>query len=95
MAIEFTWNPKKAESNLAKHGVSFDDAITVFADPLARIFEDEEHAVEERRELIIGRSAEQHLLIVSFVARNETVRILSVRKVTRKERKDYEEDIDN
>jgi uncharacterized protein len=53
MALRFKWDPRKAEANLAKHGVLFEDAVTVFADPLARIFPDEEHSVTESREIII------------------------------------------
>ena len=53
MSIRFEWDPKKADTNLAKHGISFEEALTVFADPLARIFPDEEHSVDELREIII------------------------------------------
>jgi uncharacterized protein len=56
MSLQFEWDSRKAESNLAKHGVSFEEAITVFADPLARIFNDEEHSGKQRREIIIGHS---------------------------------------
>jgi hypothetical protein len=57
MSLQFEWDAKKAEANLAKHEVSFEEAITVFADPLARIFNDDEHSGNERREIIIGHSA--------------------------------------
>ena len=57
MSLQFKWDLKKAEASLAKHGVSFEEAMTVFADPLARIFADDEHSGDERREIIIGHSA--------------------------------------
>jgi uncharacterized DUF497 family protein len=66
--------------------------MTVFADPLARIFPDEEHSVTEMREIIIGHSA-RHLLVVSFTGSEDRVRIFSARKATRTERKDYEENV--
>jgi uncharacterized DUF497 family protein len=93
MSLQFEWDPKKAKSNLAKHGVSFTEAVTVFVDRLARVFDDEVHSVEERREIIIGRSAEHDLILVSFTTRGDRVRILSARQATRKEREDYEENI--
>jgi uncharacterized DUF497 family protein len=61
MSLQFEWDSKKDAANLAKHEVSFEEAMTVFADPLARIFDDEEHSVDERREIIIGHSAEHNL----------------------------------
>jgi uncharacterized protein len=67
MSLQFDWDSTKAEANKVKHGVSFEEAITVFADPLARIFEDPQHSETERREIIIGRSAKQNLILVSFV----------------------------
>ena len=93
MSLQFEWDPKKAKANLAKHGVSFEEAITVFADPLARIFPDDEHSVDESREIIIGHSVQQDLILVSFTAVHDIVRLLSARKVTRNERNDYEEKI--
>jgi uncharacterized protein len=93
MSLRFEWDPKKAAANLAKHGVSFEEGITVFADPLARIFDDEEHSIEEEREIIIGHSTKHRLLLVSFTARGASIRILSVRKATRRERQDYEENV--
>jgi len=93
MSLRFEWDPRKAKSNLAKHGVSFTEAMTVFADPLARIFNDDEHSREERREIIVGHSAKQNLFLVSFTARGDRVRILSAREATRLERRDYEENV--
>ena len=91
MAISFHWHGEKANSNLAKHGVSFQEAATVFGDPLAAIFPDEKHSISEIRELIIGHSSKQRLLIVSFTERRTAIRIISARRATRKERKNYEE----
>ena len=82
MSLQFEWDSKKAEANKVKHGVSFEEAITVFADPLARIFEDPEHSEIERREIIIGHSAKQNLVLVSFVE-SDRVRLISARKATR------------
>ena len=93
MSLRFDWDPKKAETNLAKHDVSFEEAMTVFADPLARIFPDEEHSVDEFREIIIGHSARLQLILVNFTSTDDQVRLFSARKATRMERKDYEENV--
>lgn len=93
MSLRFEWDPNKAEANLAKHDVSFEEAMTVFADPLARIFPDDEHSVDELREIIIGHSAAHQLVLVNFKGINDRVRIFSARKATRRERKDYEENV--
>lgn len=93
MSLRFEGDQRKADVNLAKHGVSFEEALTVFSDPLARIFDDEDHSIEERREIIIGHSVKQRLLLVCFTARGTAIRIFSARKATRKERQDYEENI--
>jgi len=93
MSLKFEWDRKKAASNLSKHGVSFEEALTVFGDPLARIFDDEDHSIEEQREIIIGHSVKERLLVVCFTSQGESVRIFSARKATRRERKDYEENV--
>lgn len=93
MSLEFEWDRKKARSNLAKHGVPFEEALTVFADPLARIFDDEEHSNDEPREIIIGHSTPRRLVVVSFITRGMRIRLFSARKATRIERKDYEENV--
>jgi uncharacterized protein len=92
MSLQFEWDSKKAEANKVKHGVSFEEAITVFADALARIFDDPKHSETERREIIIGHSNKQNLTLVSLVA-DDRVRLISARKATRTERKDYEENV--
>ena|ERR1022692_145980 len=91
MGPEFEWDAGKAAENLKKHGVSFEEALTVFADPLASIFTDKDHSSEETRELMIGHSTEPHLLIVSFTDRDGRVRITGARSVTARERRDYEQ----
>lgn len=91
MAPEFEWDGQKAAENLEKHGVVFEEALTVFADPLANIFDDPEHSGDERRELIIGHSAGQRLLIVSFTDRGRRTRIIGAREATARERRDYEQ----
>jgi uncharacterized DUF497 family protein len=88
MSLEFEWNAKKAEANQATHGIDFEEALTVFRDPLARIFEDEEHSGDELREIMIGHSVKQRLILVCFTVRGARLRILSARKATRLERKD-------
>jgi hypothetical protein len=96
MSLEFEWDPKKAKANLLKHdGVSFEEAVTVFADPLAKIFKDEEHSYDEPREIIIGHSTRQRLVLVSFTSSGDKVRILSGREATSAERKDYEENAES
>ena len=89
--MKFEWDPEKAEINLRKHEVSFEEAITVFKDTLAYIFDDEEHSHEEHREIIIGTSALRRIILVCFVERVEdTVRIFSARRATKNEIKDHE-----
>lgn len=95
MAYRFEWDEDKAKSNWTKHGVSFDEATTVFDDSLARVFDDELHSTDERREIIIGHSINHRLLIVCFTERpNERIRIINARLQTLKERKAYEENVD-
>ena len=78
---------------LAHRPGCMDEALTVFAEPLARIFDDEDHSVDERREIIIGHSVRVRLLVVCFSERGDTVRIFSARRATRRERGDYEENV--
>jgi hypothetical protein len=91
--VGFAWDPWKGKSNLAKHGVSFDEARTVFDDPLFLVFADPDHSTEEDRFLIMGRSRQGRLLVVSYTERSDTVRIISARHATRQERKVYAEEI--
>ena len=91
MGVEFEWDAAKAKANVKKHGVDFNEALTVFADSLARIFDDPHHSGEEVRELIVGHSARNRLLVVSFIERNDKVRIITARRAMKRERQDYEE----
>ena len=91
--MQFEWDDRKAGRNLSRHRVSFAEAQTVFRDPLARIDNDPDHSLEENREIIIGYSAASRLLLVSFVQRGETIRIISARKANTKERHRHEEEI--
>jgi len=90
MGVRFQWDPQKAASNAKKHGVTFVEAATVFQDPLACIFDDEEHSAEEHREIIIGHSKRDRLLVIAFTERDDVIRIISDRKADREEREDYE-----
>lgn len=93
MGLRFEWDPVKAASNIRKHQVTFDEAATVFADPLAAIFDDEVHSDTRRREIIIGHSVLGRLLVVAFVQRSRNaVRVISARPATGTERRGYEED---
>ena len=91
MELSFEWAPRKATANRRKHGVSFEQAIPVFGDPLARIFDDPDHSTSERRELIVGHCTRRTVLVVCFVQRGGRIRIVSARRATRRERRDYEE----
>ena len=87
----YEWDAVKAKVNLRKHGVSFEDAATVFLDPLALTFPDPYHSGGEEREITIGHSAGHQVVFVSHCPRGNRIRIISARKATRRERKDYEE----
>ena len=90
MSLQFEWDKRKAEKNIKKHGVSFEESGTVFGDPLANIFDDEWHFLNERREIVIGHSENNRLLVVCFTEKVEgVIRIFSSRPVTPKERRDY------
>jgi len=91
MELRFVWDPKKAVANLRKHRVSFEEAVTVFIDPLARIHDDPVHSQDEHREIIVGHSNRKRLLLVSFTERDQGVRLISARTATRRERKENEE----
>lgn len=88
--MQFEWDKEKAASNFKKHGVSFEEAETVWNDYFYIDLYDDEHSVEENRFLIVGESEEKRLLIVSYTERENRVRIISARELTPKERKDYE-----
>ncbi len=89
----FDWDENKAKSNLDKHGVSFDEATSVFDDPLFLTFSDTEHSIHEQRFIIIGESTKGKLLVVSYTERQNHTRLISARPATRKERKAYESEL--
>lgn len=89
--MEFEWDESKATANLTKHDVSFEEAKTVFDNVLAVIFDDEAHSVGEKREIIIGHSQNNRLLLISFTERSNVIRIISARLATRRERENYEQ----
>ncbi len=91
MGVAFEWDENKATTNLKKHGVSFEEASTVFGDPLSLTIDDLLHSEEEDRFLILGQSHRRRLLVVSFTDRGAKIRIISARVASRRERKDYEE----
>ncbi len=91
--IRFEWDPNKAASNIRKHGVSFEEAVTVFTDDLAILFDDPDHSDEEDRLLILGFSARANMLIVCHCLREDgdVIRIISARKATKTESTLYTE----
>lgn len=91
MSFEFEWDDAKARANLKKHGVPFAEALTVFVDPLARIFDDPDHSETELREIIVGYSTKPRLLVVGFTERSGRVRLIHARPATKAEQKRHEE----
>jgi uncharacterized protein len=87
----FEWDDNKAATNFSKHGVSFEEVKTVFDDPLYVDFYDPDHSEDEERYLIVGQSNRGRLLIVSYTEREDSIRLISAREVTRAEREAYEE----
>jgi len=87
----YEWDPAKNAANRKQHGVSFEEATTVFQDPLAKVHDDPDHSATERRDIIVGQSQEGRLLLVSFTDRGSRIRLISARPVTQRERRDYEE----
>ena len=91
--MKFVWDPRKAQSNFEKHKVSFVEAVTVFYDPLAKIASDPDHSTEEDRYILIGHSQRSRLLFVVhlYQSKKDTIRIISARKATKKETRDFQE----
>jgi uncharacterized protein len=90
--MEFEWNAEKAAANVKKHGVDFNEAAAVFADPLSVTFGDPDHSEDEDRYISIGTTDRGHLVIVSHTDREDRIRIISARKATRGERRAYAEE---
>ncbi|MCR4318532.1 MAG: BrnT family toxin [Planctomycetes bacterium] len=91
MVYEFEWDSRKSKSNLLKHKVSFEEAASVFDNPLAEVFRDKPHSNDELRDIIVGHSRFGNLLVVSFLEKEEVIRIISARAATKNEQKKYEE----
>ena len=92
MSMEFEWDRNKAAANLLKHGVPFDEAKTIFDDPLYVDFYDPDHSYDEHRYIIIGQSQRGRLLVMSYTERENVIRLISARKAIRREREAYEAD---
>jgi hypothetical protein len=88
---QFEWDPAKAAENLRKHGVSFDDAATAFADPLSITIADPDHSEDEVRFLLLGRTVQGALVVVSHTGRGDNVRIINARQATPREMRTHEE----
>jgi hypothetical protein len=88
--MRFEWDSDEAAANLKKHGVSFDEAVTVFYDPLAATFDDPDHSQRERRFVTIGYSSQDRLLVVCHTERRGAVRLINARRATKHERKRHE-----
>lgn len=89
----FEWDERKAAANLKKHKVAFEDAATVFRDPLATTYPDPDHSLSEHREITVGHTLEGQLIFVAHCGRGGKIRIISARLATAKERKQYEEEV--
>lgn len=92
MSYYFEWDTEKAAVNLRKHGVSFEEATTVFGDPLAMNMPDPDHSLNEERFVLLGLSHRLRLLVVSYAERGIRTRLISAREATRQERRQYEEE---
>jgi uncharacterized DUF497 family protein len=91
--VVYEWDPAKSAANVKKHRISFEEAASVFLDADALTFWDPDHSDEEEREITIGRSARRRVLFVAHAARDGRIRIISARRATRQERRQYEEGI--
>jgi uncharacterized protein len=92
LLLEFEWDENKAKANERKHGVSFEETISVFNDSLSINFDDPDHSVGENRYLIIGVSLQGRYLFVSYTERGDKIRLINARLMTAKERKYYEQE---
>ena len=89
--MNFEWDPKKATANIKKHGVTFQEAASIFGDPLAITFDDPDHSMSENRYITFGLSLQKRLIVVSHTERGNRTRIINARLMDRKERRIYEE----
>jgi uncharacterized protein len=91
--MRFEWDENKAESNFLKHGIQFEEAVTVFADPYLMFTEDSSHSQGEEREWAIGEMEDGSIVVVVFTMRGERIRIISARRATKRECQEYESGI--
>lgn len=91
MGLLFEWDEEKSRNNLRKHGVSFEEASTIFGDPLSLTIDDPQHSMREQRWVTLGHSVKHRLLAVVHTDRGNRIRLISARMATRRERKTYEE----
>jgi uncharacterized DUF497 family protein len=89
--MNFEWDPKKATANVKKHGVTFQEAATIFGDPLAITFDNPDHSLSENRYITFGLSLQKRLIVVSHTERGDRTRIINARLINREERRIYEE----
>jgi len=92
MALTFEWDEEKSKGNLRKHGVTFEEAKTVFNDPFAMTISDPKDSLQEDRNIDMGMSSHGRILVVWYTERGRNIRIIGSRKATRKQRQEYEED---
>ncbi len=90
MGLIFEWDINKAKANVVKHNVSFEEAATVFGDERSLTIDDTAHSTQEKRKITLGRSLNKHLLVVIHTERGAHIRIISARKASRKEKRQYE-----
>lgn len=88
--MDFEWDPAKARRNLAKHGVTFEEAVTIFGDPYELTIPDPDHSVNEERFVSVGASRQGRLLVVGYTERGGNIRLIFARRATSRERMDYE-----
>ncbi len=91
MGLVFRWDKVKASLNLKKHGISFEEASSAFGDPLSVTVQDIEHSLAERRYILLGETMSRKLIVVAHTERASTIRIISARMATKRERREYEE----
>ena len=92
LQFAFEWNSEKARQNLEKHGVSFDEATTAFADLRSRTIGDPKHSADEDRFLLLGMSSRGRLLVVAHTERGDRIRLINARLASKREKKQYEEE---
>ena len=91
--LKFEWDPQKAKINMGKHGVSFEEASTAFKDTLSLTIDDPLHSSDEERLILIGMSYNNHMLVIVHTEIRDSIRIISARKATKKERNNYETNV--